>query len=1552
MTIGPFAVYAPPGVYTHTSVDPGIGLLLGGLRVPVVMGPAKETISQTNYELIRGSSSVADTPIFGEDASGRWVVGGSSSNPTLGNQDGFKTKFKVRSLPIVDGTGSGRTTYEPSKLTVTVNGQVAVVKAVDGAAGTVELLTPVTPSDVVLVSYFFHRGDTRTTDNVSSQVTTSVASLLAPTPEGYNIVTGTSDKLLLLVNDTLQAEVTLAAGTGRAASDVAQDVNQAGVAGLQASVQSDSQGKNHVLLVASGNIQILAGNANAALGFSPGTATNRTKTFTLYQGPVVDGSGGGITATDPSRVVVLVNGAQVVAAALDGQNRQVTLPYAPFPGVQVTIQYFFNTFQDTFDYLPNNNVTSVSNVGIAPGRRDYLNGPDFVVINDNDQSKIHWGTTFTVVGGDRTGSVSLDSNQIVGSLVDDRMYAAECARYVDPVVNATSTTQFVLPGRPTTGNGRDTSLSTGLYQTVSNGRLDLATSRPDLVQVYVGKDWRDASTRAQAVVLEVDSATNRVTLRDPVPADYKAFATFWYNRLSDDQYTFSVLTSGPSGVGTYSVSAASTGAPVLSVRFGTKSGLSQTVQFPSGSEQAPNAFHTGDGAPVAETVTVTFSNTLAPASHASVTNALPGPYDLYNATRQFGGVVVDGNAPVTVDLSTGFKATLLGKPLSTTLAPAATDYLLLQVDSVQLAPLDISGVTTMSGLVAAINALVDADVQTHTDGTGTFASTAPNALASVVTYGTESFIKMVSRSTPTTVNGLHSNVKVLTPTGAGQTQGAAVAGFLANQAAYGSSSALNQGATLTGALVGPFTIGAALTDSMQLNVDGNDLTAQLPAGTVVTTANVANALNAAYVPFISSADAASMTTSLVTLANDLRTRYEAHRVNTSFHSLADSANIITAGVASNLSTAITLLNDLKTKFNAHRTQVGIHPVNDTTNVVSQANATDMASAMLLAQAIATAYSAHRTQATVHTTSDTTNVVTATLMTLIASVGAGKDLNKLLLSSRVNTPDSNVLVKNTSTAATVLGFSLGASASRTNVSAEKLATALNAASAFAALATASAVTVQGLGTYLQLNSRSAGSSSSVAFSSVSNTSFLPSAGLGIVAGTTGDTGAAAQSGFNVTSSQGLSGSHGTGFPGQTYTDATTGLRFTVLPASSGDYTSTGSFTLNVATTFRADAGVPTRSIPGVETFVYNTVNMNPATTAVLSTFARSGAEPTVGEVYYISYEYNKADFSTQLYREIKKIQQAFGPATPDFPLSLGARIAILNGAVLVGLKQIPQSTNLTAGYLAALDDLRKPISGSVLPDMIAPLTGDPTVLGALNQHCIVMSAPQQKAERTGTAGVSAGTSPVGAAAQAQALSSELMILNYPDSFVVSVADDLGNTTLQLADGTYMAAAIAGIGCNPSLDVATPLTRRQIQGFDRLGRVLDPTEANQVAVSGVTVIEQVDNKMRVRHGLTTNTANVITRTPSVTWTIHHVQQLHRQVCDPYIGQKLTGTLIKSIETDMVGMFNQLIGPNGIVTKVVAIEVAADEDDPTVLRTSVIYIPVFPLEYIVSEFAVRVR
>ena len=1564
MAIGPFTTYAPPGVYTRTIVEPVVGQILAGLRIPVIIGVGQESLTQSNFEMIRGSSSTADTPIFGEDAAGRWIVSGTNDNPTLGNQNGNLFKFRVRNFPIVDGLGIGKTTFDPSRVSVLINGVQTVVASVDGTNGVIGLLLPPTVTDVVSVNYYFHRRDTLITDTLTTQVTAGSAVLVAGLPETYTVVAGTNDTLKVYVNDaTVASTITLTAGVQTAAA-IANDVNVAAISGLTASVHVDNQNLNRVQLIALGNVQIADGNANGLLGYAPGQYTNRNKNFRTFNGPIVDGSDGGITTTDPSKVVVKVNGTQVIPSAVDGQNQTVTLAAAPFASQTVTIQYYFNTFQDTFDFLPNSNVLTVGDVGIAPGTRDYINGADFVIINQGDQSIIQWGTAFFVSSLLQTGSVPLNGNQIIGQLVDERLFSVECTRYVDTTTNSVSTTRWVMPETPTTGNGVDTPLGISLYQTVTNGRIDLPTNRPDLVIVRIGKTLRDALSRPAVAVIAVDSATNSFTTKDPVPADLKAYATFWYNRIEDETYTFRVTIPGASGVGQYEISKNSNGAKLYSIKYGSKAGLPQTVQWPSGVENITDAIHSGIGTPVSETVTVTF--TADPATHASFSNDNPEPYDIYAPVAAFGSVNIDALGIFTVPLGTAFQAFLLGQPTTSVIAPLATDKVVLVIDGITIT-VDISLAVTVAGAAAAINAAVDLDVQVHADGSPTFLATAPNALASVLAYGTESVLVVRGRNVPSVTNGLLSSVRVIPPVLAGDTDGSTLLGLALNLTANGRYNALNQPAQLIGTSVGPYLIQAGIDDLLDYNIDGLDYSTTFPAASAVPVSTVVTYINNTVA---SAAVTAAALATLVTLTNEIRSApapltpdYNAHIGDfpvPGIHPFPDAVNISLIGppVAVTLADCITILNDVRALYNAHIADVGgpFHLAPDLVNTVTAPVATDLPSAIVLANDIKAKYNAHIISVVFHILADVVNTVTSADASIAgpASVGQGINLDKLVLTSPINTVASSVTIQSTSSSLTVLGFISGQTANRTQPTAANIANALNANVVFGARGVAYSMNVAGLGNFLRIDSLTAGVGSIINFTAVASTVFITDTGIGIAPGD-GDIGEASQSGFDVTSSAGLIGSSGSGFPGQTYTDARTGLRFSVLASTAGDYTVGGSFTILVNSVFTCDASIPHKAIPGLNTTVFNTVGTALDTTALLQTFPRTGNEPAIGDVYYVSYQFQKTDLSTQLFRDFKQIQANFGEPVPANPLALGARLAILNGTIIVALKQVLRAANSSQAsltdFVAAINEQRKALPGNIKQDVIIPLGTDPQIFAAVLQHCSFMSAPRQEGERIGVVGVAAGTTPLGVSAIAKGINSERMVIVYPDLYVVGVSDLQGNEIDQVVDGSFAAAALGGSSCSPSIDVATPWTRRQIFGFKRVGRILDPTEANSVAVSGVSILEPFDPVLRVRHGLTTKVDNVFTRTPSVTLTIDFVQQSARAVLDPFIGVKFTGAVPKAVENTMVGMFSRMIDRE-IVSKVGAISAVVDPDDPTVLRVSAIYVPVFPLEWIVVTFQVRIR
>src|SRR6185369_12748400 len=100
-----FGSYAQPGVYTSVVIDGGGQPLFGNARIPVIIGEGLEYFTQTNVELFRGSSSVADDQVVNENISDQ--------------VDGSTRTFSVTYPPVVTGDGTGTVTNDPTKIQVT-----------------------------------------------------------------------------------------------------------------------------------------------------------------------------------------------------------------------------------------------------------------------------------------------------------------------------------------------------------------------------------------------------------------------------------------------------------------------------------------------------------------------------------------------------------------------------------------------------------------------------------------------------------------------------------------------------------------------------------------------------------------------------------------------------------------------------------------------------------------------------------------------------------------------------------------------------------------------------------------------------------------------------------------------------------------------------------------------------------------------------------------------------------------------------------------------------------------------------------------------------------------------------------------------------------------------------------------------------------------------------------------------------------------------------------------------------------------------------------------
>jgi hypothetical protein len=231
----------------------------------------------------------------------------------------------------------------------------------------------------------------------------------------------------------------------------------------------------------------------------------------------------------------------------------------------------------------------------------------------------------------------------------------------------------------------------------------------------------------------------------------------------------------------------------------------------------------------------------------------------------------------------------------------------------------------------------------------------------------------------------------------------------------------------------------------------------------------------------------------------------------------------------------------------------------------------------------------------------------------------------------------------------------------------------------------------------------------------------------------------------------------------------------------------------------------------------------------------------------------------------------------------------------------------------------------------------------------MSSIRYKAERTSIIGVSAGTLPNTTGALAQTLGDMRMRLVYPDMAVITLTDNLGNSKDELIDGPMLAAGLIGSVVSPNLDVATPWTGRRLVGYTQLGRILDPVEQNQLATKGVTILEDRPPFIRVRHGLTTDMTNVLTKLPTIVLIADEVQQQSRAALEQFIGIKFLPGILTQVEGRLAMLLKQLVAAQ-IITAYTGVKANVAADDPTVAEVEAWYSPVFPLLYLVLTFHLR--
>jgi hypothetical protein len=440
----------------------------------------------------------------------------------------------------------------------------------------------------------------------------------------------------------------------------------------------------------------------------------------------------------------------------------------------------------------------------------------------------------------------------------------------------------------------------------------------------------------------------------------------------------------------------------------------------------------------------------------------------------------------------------------------------------------------------------------------------------------------------------------------------------------------------------------------------------------------------------------------------------------------------------------------------------------------------------------------------------------------------------------------------------------------------------------------------------------------------------------------------------------------GYCGKTYVDPITGLRITF----SGD---TGTFNPGAGTLVRYDIGDPTvsdatqklyitasasnvRVIPGINLAVPTTSGGTPDNTddtVIIDTYVKSGNEPAVGDLYYVSFDKVKTDYTTRFLTNMRDVTKYYGPMDINNKLTVAANLAFLNGAQAVALKQIKRSANGTdasvADYISGIDAFNEPLPNGLRPSLMQPLTTNSEVISYLKTSNAIQSSIRYKNERTSIFGFSVGTTSDQVIQMVQNLKTEKLTPIYPDGAIIGIVDAYGNEVEYVVDGSIIAAAVAGRDVSQVSDIATPLTNSTIVGFKRLYRRLDSVNAALVANAGCTVLEEQAPVIKILFYLTSDTSTALTRDPRIVEVKHFVQQGIRRSLDRFIGSKNLPKMQSQVR-DSVGSYFKSLKQKELIVDFTGINVTQNQQDPSTLDVEAYYSPVFPLNWIVVTLNLR--
>ena len=357
------------------------------------------------------------------------------------------------------------------------------------------------------------------------------------------------------------------------------------------------------------------------------------------------------------------------------------------------------------------------------------------------------------------------------------------------------------------------------------------------------------------------------------------------------------------------------------------------------------------------------------------------------------------------------------------------------------------------------------------------------------------------------------------------------------------------------------------------------------------------------------------------------------------------------------------------------------------------------------------------------------------------------------------------------------------------------------------------------------------------------------------------------------------------------------------------------------------------------------------------------QPDIGSAYYVNYDLAKTEdyYLPQECYDIEEIINIAGPLVlADGTLNeitLAAQIAFENGANKVTFAQVDESnggyteTNWKAA-LKQLEDVRVNV-------LVAPGATTTSMQNEILNHVTNMSSYTERSERIAFICPTIEDNITETVAQAQGLASDRMVLVFPATCKVNIADDNGNEKVYDVNSTYLGAAICGLMTNVDRDEASPITWQALAGFYGLdGKFYKDSKYNTLTAGGVCCVFNDNGVIRVNQAVTTNTSSVDKIELSVRNIKDTIQYQSRQLMEKnFVGTKLFINEIVPKAKSLLDNFCQqkvaeeVFNPKDGDAGYGDIAIAQSPDDPRTLLVSFKFRPVFTLTWVDITYKINI-